>query len=344
MTISLVLSFNIIMFFMSVIFSATKSSKELNMLFLVLSSFITALYAVQRDLNYGDTLHYVNFYLFDHDYLNFEPIFDFTARVFIKFFPEDPIYFLFFCAILTSSLLFIAYKKILGVDSSYLAYWILLSTFSFHYILFEAIRQGLSIGFLLLGVSYLVKDKDWIKYYICLFLAIGCHYSVIPFLFLPLLFLFKKQYYYYLIFIVVGVFGKFLLMKIGDIIGITVISQKLTVYAEMTSESKTILIRNLMLIGIAPFIYKISKSRAYFNVYFLYIIMLAMTLGIDEVNRRYLFVGPIFLIPVFWDYFKSKNNGLLFLIIFIFLYFYIFLINYWSMYSILNYKPLFELL
>ena len=99
-----------------------------------------------------------------------------------------------------------------------------------------------------------------------------------------------------------------------------------------------------MLIAIAPFIYKISKSRAYFNVYFLYIIMLAMTLGIDEVNRRYLFVGPIFLIPVFWDFFRNKKNGLLFLIIFIFLYFYIFLVNYWSMYGVLNYKPLFEII
>ncbi|MFH4324827.1 EpsG family protein, partial [Acinetobacter baumannii] len=90
-----------------------------------------------------------------------------------------------------------------GIKSSYFAYWILLSTFSFHYLLFEVIRQGIAVGLLVLGMSYLVKDNNWIKYYLCLFLAIGFHYSVAPFLFLPLLFLIKKKYYYFIIFVVV---------------------------------------------------------------------------------------------------------------------------------------------
>lgn len=316
----------------------------LNIIFLILSSFITAVYAVQRDFNYGDTLNYVKFYRFDYASVNFEPIFDFVARVFIKFSPEDPFYFLFFCAVITSLLFFLAYKNLVGTKSSYFAYWILLTTFSFHYLLFEVIRQGISIGLLILGISYLVRDNDWIKYYVFLLIAIGFHYSVVPFLFLPLLFLIKNKYYYFLIFIIVGVFGKLLFMKIGNIIGITGISQKLEIYSGMTSESQTILIRNLMLIGIAPIIYRISKSRAYFNVYFLYIVMLAMTLGVDEINRRYLFVGPVFLIPVLWNYFKTKRNGSLLLMIYMFLYFYIFLVNYWSMYGLLNYKPLFEVL
>ncbi|MEI1692554.1 EpsG family protein [Acinetobacter baumannii] len=344
MTIGLIFSFNLIMLFISIIFSAIRSNKALNFVFLIILSFITTLYAMQRDFDYGDTANYVNFYQFEHTYLKLEPIFDFIARVFIQVFPGDPFYLLFSCAAITSSLFLLAYRNLVGIKSSYLVYWILLSTFSFHYLLFEVIRQGISIGLLLLGISYLVKDNSWIKYYIFLILAIGFHYSVAPFLFLPLLFLIKRKYYYFLIFIIVGVFGKLLFMKIGDVIGITEISQKLAVYSEMTSESQTILARNLVLIFITPFIYKISKSRAYFNIYFMYIMMLAITLGIDEINRRYLFVGPVFLIPVLWNYFKTKRNGSLFLMIYIFIYFYLFLLNYWSMYGLLNYKPLFELI
>ncbi|HFG6816849.1 EpsG family protein [Acinetobacter baumannii] len=344
MTIGLVFSFNIIMLLLCSLFSAAKSSRVFNAVFLIISSIITAVYAVQRDFNYGDTGNYVNFYQFEYIYIKFEPLFDFIARAFIQIFPGDPFYFLFFCAVITSLIFFLAYKKLVGIKSSYFAYWILLSTFSFHYLLFEVIRQGIAVGLLVLGMSYLVKDNNWIKYYICLFLAIGFHYSVAPFLFLPLLFLIKKKYYYFIIFVVVGVLGKFLFMKIGNIIGISDISQKLEIYSGMTSESQTILLRNIMLISITPLVYRISNSKAYFNIYFLYVVMLAMTLGIDEINRRYLFVGPVFLIPVFWNYFKTKRNGSLLLIIYIFMYFYIFLINYWSMYGLLNYKPLFEII
>ena len=344
MTIGLVFTFNIIMLFFSIIFSAIKSSRIFNIVFLVLASFVSALYAVQRDFNYGDTGNYVNFYLFEYIYIGFEPLFDLVARFFIKISPDDPLYFLFFCATITSVLFYWAYTKLVGIKSSYLAYWILLSTFSFHYLIFEVIRQGIAISLLMLGVAYLVKDNSWIKYYICLFLAIGFHYSVAPFLLLPFLFLVKKQHYYFLIFIIVGVLGKFLFMKIGGLIGIIGISEKLEVYSDMNSESQTIMIRNLMLIVIAPFVYKMLQSRAYFNIYFMYIMMLAMTLGIDEINRRYLFAGPVFLIPIFWNYFKTKKNGSLFFLIYIFIYFYVFLINYWSMYGLLNYKPLFELI
>lgn len=344
MTIGLIFSFNLIMLFISIVFSTIRSNKVLNFVFLIILSFITTLYAMQRDFDYGDTANYVNFYQFEHIYINFEPIFDSIARFFIQISPQDPFYFLFFCAAITSSLFFLAYRNLVGIKSSYLVYWILLSTFSFHYLLFEVIRQGISIGLLLLGISYLVRDNSWIKYYIFLILAIGFHYSVAPFLFLPLLFLIKRKYYYFLIFIIVGVFGKLLFMKIGDAIGITAISHKLEVYSEMTSESQTILARNLMLIFITPFIYKISTSRAYFNIYFMYIMLLVITLGIDEINRRYLFFGPVFLIPVLWNYFKTKRNGSLLLIIYMIMYFYIFLINYWSMYGLLNYKPLFEII
>lgn len=343
MTVELVVFFNIVMLFICSIFYSIKSNRFLGVFFLLLSSFLTALYAIQRDFNYGDTLNYVNFYRFDHSYLEFEPIFDFIARIFIHIFPQDPIYFLFFCAMLTSSLLFLAYKNIVGLHSSYMVYWILLSTFSLHYVLFEVIRQGISVSFLILAISYLIKDNNWIKYYIFLTFAIGFHYSAIPFILLPLIFIINKEYYYYLIFIVIGLCGKFIMAKMGDLIGIGNIVNKLEIYSEMTSESKTILLRNFMLISIAPVIYRISRSRAYFNFYFLYIMLLAITLGMDEVNRRYLFIGPIFLIPIFWDYFKIKKISLLFLI-YIFVYFYLFLINYWSMYGILNYKPLFDLI
>lgn len=344
MSIGLVLTFNIMMFFISIIFSAVKSKKELNSFFLILSSFLTALYAIQRDFDYGDTLNYVNFYNYEHNYINFEPLFDWLARLFINLYPQDPVFFLFFCAFLTSSLLFLSYKKLLGLNSSYLAYWILLSTFSFHYILFEAVRQGMSIAFLLLGIAYLVKNKDWLKYYIFLFLAIGCHYSAIPFVFLPIFFFIRNKFSYFFIFIIIGILGKFILVKLGGFLGAGVISQKLEIYSEMTSESKTILVRNFMFICMAPFVYKIVKEKTYFNVYFLYVLLLAITLGIDEVNRRYLFIGPIFLLPVVWEYFSNKKNGVLLILIFTFLYFYLFLINYWSMYGILNYKPLSELI
>ena len=344
MTIGLVFSFNILMLFITIYFSALKSSRLLNVVFMVVSSLLTALYAVQRDFNYGDTLNYVNFYRFEYVYLNFEPIFDFIARAFIEIIPDDPFYFLFVCALTTSLLFFWAYRNLVGIKSSYFAYWILLTTFSFHYLLFEVIRQGISVGLLILGVSYLVKNNNWIKYYICLLIAIGFHSSVAPFLFLPLLFLIKKEFYYFIIFILVGILGKILLLELGNMVGITALSHKLEIYSEMSSESQTILIRNLMLIGITPFIYKISTSRAYFNVYFIYIILLAMTLGIDEINRRYLFLGPVFLIPILWNYFKCKKNGLLLFIIYMFLYFYVFLVNYWSMYDLLNYKPLLEVI
>lgn len=343
MSIGLVLTFNIMMFFLSIIFSATKSNKELNSFFLILSSFLTALYAIQRDFDYGDTINYVNFYLFDHSYLDFEPIFDATARVFMSFTPADPTYFLFFCAMITSILFYLAYRNLVGISNSYLVYWIFLSTFSFHYLTFEVIRSGVAVGLMMLGLSYLVKDKSWIKYYLSIILAIGFHYSIIPFLLLPFLFLLKKEIHYFLLFITVGVFGKTLFMAVGNATGLPIVTQKLEYYMMVTSESQTILLRNLILIGVTPIIYRISRSKTYFNFYFLYIMMLAITLGIDEINRRYLFVGPALLVCVFWEYFKQKKYGIWLFILYMFVYFHLFLMNYLSMYGLLNYEPIFKI-
>lgn len=68
MTIGLVFSFNIIMLLLCSLFSAAKSSRVFNAVFLIISSIITAVYAVQRDFNYGDTGNYVNFYQFEYIY------------------------------------------------------------------------------------------------------------------------------------------------------------------------------------------------------------------------------------------------------------------------------------
>lgn len=344
MTIGIIFSFNLLMLLMCIVFSAYKSSREINNAFLIILVLAVSIYTLQRDFDYGDTLNYINFYLYDHSYLKFEPVFDFLARIFIQIFPSDPSYFLFFCASLTTLLLFLAYRNFVGIKSSYLVYWILLTTYSFHYFLFEVIRQGIAISLLMLGLSYMVKNGNWLKYYFCLILGIGFHYSLLPFVLLPLLLLINRTYYYYLIFIFFGILGSFLILKIGNFIGLSDITHKIEIYSEMSSESHTILLRNLMLIVVTPLVYKISNSRVFFNFYFLYVVLLAMSIGFDEINRRYLFVGPIFLIPVLWNYLKNKKNGALFFLIYMFIYFYVFLINYWSMYSLLNYTPLFELI
>lgn len=344
MSVSLVISFNLLMLAISGLFSMAKNNIVANYIFLFLSSVMVGLYATQRDFNYGDTLNYVDYYLSDHTYLKFEPLFDSIARMFMAFFPVDPLYFLFFCAIVTSMLCFIAYRNLVGVGGSYLIYWIFLSTFSFHYLVFEVIRTGLAVGFILLAISYLIKDNSWFKYYLFVILAVGFHYSAAFFLLLrPLLYI-KKEMYLYILLAVLGVFGKFLFIEIGGRIGLSNITEKLEYYLVVTSESQTILIRNLMMISLLPIIYRISRSKIYFYFYFLYTLILVITFGIDEINRRYLFMGPIFLICVLWDYLIDKKIEYTAIVIcMVFFYFHLFLINYLAMYGLLNYNPLFKI-
>lgn len=340
MSVSLIISFNIMMLIVCGLFSMAKNSRVVNYIFLFASSFAVGLYAIQRDFDYGDTLHYVNFYLSDHTYLSFEPLFDSIARIFMGFFPTEPVYFLFLCAMTTSMLYFMAYRNLVGVSGSYLAYWMLVSTFSFHYLIFEVIRTGLATAFILLAVSCLIKNNSWFKYYLFVVVAIGFHYSAVFFLFLRPLLSIKKEAYYYLILIFVGVMGKFIFIEVGSRIGLSVITDKLEYYLVATNESQTILIRNLMMASLLPIVYRVTQNKIYFNYYFLYILVLATTFGIEEINRRYLFIGPVLLICILWKYLQDKIG---IAVCIIFLYFHVFLINYLSMYGLLNYEPLFKI-
>lgn len=306
-------------------------------------SIIISLFIICRDFNYGDTISYTNYYISDYVYLDFEPFFSFLSSVFRYFCPDNPIYFLFFISFLTIIFMNYSLYKLLSFPKALICIWAFNSSYTFFYFTFETIRDGLAYSIVFYAFTFLIKERNIKKYLFFIFIASMFHYSYMLFIFLPLILKLNNRIVIISLMILVYFFTSVMLNVIAnldpDVFGILV--RKIAVYREMNSESKTILIRNIIFIFMLPFVFKYKINNIYFKIYLFFIFILIATLPFDEINRRFLFKGTLLLlIPIVIFVFKHKLLlPFVFLVLF---YFNVFLINYNAMYGLLNYKPFIE--
>lgn len=283
-----------------------------------------------RDFDYGDT---GNFYISDYVYLDLEPLFGITASWF-RFF--NPTYFFFTISFFTIFILNYSLYKLFPYAKAIIIIW---AFSSFYYFTFETIRDGLAYSILFYAFTYLIIYNNILKYLIFVFIASMFHYSYMIFLLLPFIFKLESKFLIFILLLIAYFSSSILLSFISTLdpnLGILV--KKVAIYQEMSSESKTILVRNIFFLIMIPFVFKYGINK----IYLFYAFILIASLPFDEINRRFLFKGTLLLlIPVIL--FSIKHKLLIPLIFLIILYFNTFLINYNAMYGLLNYKPFIEL-
>ncbi|WP_167351937.1 EpsG family protein [Vibrio atlanticus] len=304
---------------------------------------VAAFLASFKNITYGDSIAYYNHYMYDYNVISFEPLYSFIVDCFRFFYPTTPIYLFFFIAFSTVFILDLAIKRIVGFKKGIFISIIFGMTFSFYYLLFETIRDGLGFSLLILSISFLVEDKKGSesKFYIILLCAILCHYSYIMFALLPIM-LRIKPVKLMPIFLMLAAMSSIVLFPLAKLlISDGIILQKLLYYEIYTNASNTLLLRSFLFIMILPLVLKYSPSKNYAYVYCYYCMLLLTFLPFDEVLRRLLFKGPILiLIPICMFLFRDKNKGyLICFFVMASLYFNLFLIYYRAMYGLLDYTP-----
>lgn len=334
--------FNFIILFCAILSIKINKNMILKSGVLFLYSIIVSVFVSMRDFDYGDTLNYSSYYTTDYVYLNMEPLFEILAIIFRYYFPLDPTYFFFTITFFTVLILNYSLYKLLPYPKVLILIWSFSSFYSFYYFTFETIRDGLAYSILFYAFTHLINSENIKKYLIYVFIASMFHYTYMIFIFLPLILkLNSKTAIVILLFFAYFSSTIFLNVIAGLDPSFGIIVKKVTIYQEMSSESKTLLIRNIFFIIMIPFVFKYAINDIYSKIYLFFIFILVFTLSFDEINRRFLFKGTLLLlIPSVIFVFKHKL--LLPFIFLIWFYFNIFLINYQAMYGLLNYKPFIE--
>lgn len=339
---SYLILFNLVTLIYSGLTFRINMNRTLRVGWLTFHALVVSLFVTMRDLDYGDTLNYSNYYISDYVYLDFEPLFTFIAFIFRYFFPTEPVYFFFTITFITIVLINYSLSKLFSFPKAFILIWTFSSFFSYFYFTFETIRDGVAYSILLFAFTFLVINNVR-KYLFLVLIASMFHYTYMIFIFLPLILKLEDKVIIFVLLIIIYFSSSILLNIIAELDpNFGTIIKKAAVYQEMTSESRTILIRNIFFIVMLPFVFKYSINNIYSKIYLFYIFILVATLPFDEINRRFLFKGTLLLlIPTIVFVFRYKI--LIPFIFFVILYFNVFLINYQAMYGLLNYKPFIEL-
>lgn len=339
---SYLILFNLSTLLYALISTKIDIHKVLKLYVLFFHALVVALFVTMRDFDYGDTQNYANFYISDYVYLDIEPLFESLASMFRFFYPLDPTYFFFTITFLTVLILNYSLYKLFPYAMAIILIWAFSSFYSFFYFTFETIRDGLAYSILFYAFTYLVNNKNIKKYLFFVFIASMFHYTYMIFIFLPLILKLNSKIFIVVLLATAYFSSSIFLNIIAELdpsLGILV--KKVAIYQEMSSESKTILIRNIFFIIMIPFVYKYTINDIYSKVYLFFVFILVFTLPFDEMNRRFLFKGTLLLlIPIVIFVFRYKL--LLPFVFLIIVYFNLFLINYNAMYGLLNYKPFIE--
>lgn len=319
------------------------NSYSFHVLSIFFYSILMSFFITSRDFLHGDSFVYFNYYIGHSQSQKFEPAFETLKSIFLNFFPNEPVYFFFFISFLSVFILSYSIYKILPYKQALICIWMFSSFYSFYYFTFEVIRDGLGYSVLVYAFTFLIVRQDMKKYLFFVILASCIHYSNIIFLILPFFLRLRKKSFILFFFIFAYLLGNFLIDFLLGLDGtVFLLAKKLHAYRAFSSESKTILLRNLLFITLIPFVFKYSINRVYFITYIFFCFILILTLPFDEINRRFLFKGSLLLlIPLL--VFALRYKAVVPFVFFVALYFNFILINYNAMYGLLNYQPFFEI-
>ena len=290
------------------------AGKRIRIIYLVIIALILALIATFRSEEMKD---WISYYLFWNDVAGerFEYGFSFLADA-LKGCGANFYMFLFFCAILSISLKFLAiYKMSSFVWGSLLIY--IGQIFILHDMI--QIRCGVASGFFMLSIYYIVNRK--LKYFLlCSFLAILFHYSTI--IIFPLWFLSTnhsyKKIYLALILLCYLVGTSFSLTNLIQYIPIEGIQKLWSMYERTQGDEMSIFgIMQMFRLAICLFflfvVDKIYVHNKYaivlVKIYVLSIMAYVLLSGIPVVAQRiseFLQVVEILFIPLFTYVIKSN--------------------------------------
>lgn len=329
------------------IFFSRINSKGLNRILIFFHSIVYALLAAFRDQDYGDTKSYLEYFSSINSFGEgkFETIFNLLSII-IKTISGDPFCFLFFIAFLTFVILEFSLLEYFKSPKAFVIIWGMTCLYTIYYFSFEIIRDGLSYSIVIFAILHYLKNKRIIIFLFNILLSSLIHYSNIVFIFLPVIYKFKLRTIIWGL-IPVGLLLSTILYFNSDLLaGLSskhVIFYKLLYYKNQLGGSKTILIRNFILvINFFVFIFfRGNKKMVYLYIYFLLIIIL--TFPFVELNRRFMFKGTLFvLINYILIVSRLRLNHLL--VLFLLIYFNFFLVNYKALYGLLNYVPIISII
>lgn len=243
----------------------------------------------------------------------------FTIPYLVNYISSSPNIYLFINALISFSLLFYAYYKIINGNKYYYLFpfviFLILMTSTVIANYGNLLRQGLAISLVLMSISYMLEKKY--RYgYIFLILALFSHKSVIVF-FIIYFFVFHKEIklkYYFL-----GMFATlpFIFFNVSDLItsNFFFLAEKIDTY--QGSSSRMLLYKSILLFFIALFLYLFFKNKNYnyafdkiFKIYLSVLMISFIFFQIEIISGRLLYYPSILLpyfIFYFLFYFKQKN-------------------------------------
>jgi hypothetical protein len=243
----------------------------------------------------------------------------FTIPYLVNYITSNPNIYLFINALISFTLLFYAYYKIINGNKYYYIFpfimFLILMTSTVIANYGNLLRQGLAISLTLMSISYMLEKKY--KYgYLFLLIALFSHKSVIIFFIIYFLVFhteIKLKNYFFALFASLP----FVFLNISSLIGdnFFFISEKLDSYKE--SLSKMLLYKSILLFFIAVILYAFFKNKSYnyhfdkiFKIYLFVLIISFIFFKIEIISGRLLYY-PSILLPYFIFYFlffiKQKN-------------------------------------
>lgn len=155
-------------------------------------------------------------------------------------------------ATILNTLVFSSLKRFTNMIFTALLFYFILIYFDIN---FQILRQALSMGLFLYSMRY-IENKKWIKYYLCVLLAISFHEGALICLLFPLFLLIRINKKSYAIFIatiiLLSIFGeKVIVLIIGKLIP-DILMDKTLFYANDTESGGSVTLFNILLAVIIP--------------------------------------------------------------------------------------------
>lgn len=243
----------------------------------------------------------------------------FTIPYLVNYISSNPNIYLFINALISFSLLFYAYYKIINGSKYYYLFpfiiFLILMTSTVVANYGNLLRQGLAISLVLMSISYMLEKKY--RYgYLFLILALFSHKSTIIF-FIIYFFVFYKEiklkYYFF------GILATlpFIFFNLSDLIAnnFFFLAEKINTYQD--SSSRMLLYKSILLFLVALFLYLFFENKDYtytfdkiFKIYLSVLMFSFVFFKIEIISGRLLYYPSILLpyfIFYFIFYFKQKN-------------------------------------
>ncbi|MGI2830730.1 EpsG family protein [Vibrio alginolyticus] len=306
-----------------------------------------------RTIYYGDTANYYDYYVNYFEIARFEYLFS-QVSLFSHYIGFDFLSYITSISILTSFLYVYSLHKVSRVCDIKVKCFIYatlssLVFFSYFYMTFEAIRDGISTSVIILSLYYLSFNK---KKTFILLVFVSSLFHKASLLFFPLIFIgvFKKlKPNNYLILFILAICFSFVLK--GFILNLSFLGDKIIYLLDFYSQdrvlSKTVLIRYILIFIISLIFLKSHKSsnevdyKIVESILFITIIF-TFFYSFPDMYRRLLLKLEFISYPILIMVYLNRLSGRIkyfYFSIFISIYYILFMSNYYSYYMLLNIKP-----